>query len=47
MGDGLRWEEIMLVSFWMKLALTEVESEIFFLNPKDAYLIFGGGWGRI
>lgn len=26
MGDGLRWREIMLVSFWMKLALKEVES---------------------
>lgn len=47
MGDGLRWGEIMLVSFWMKLAPKEVESAntFFFFNPKDAYLIFGGGDG--
>lgn len=48
MDDGLWWREIVLVSFWTKLALKEVESAntFFFFNPKDAYLIFGGEVGQ-
>lgn len=45
MDDALWWGEIMLVSFWMKLALKEVESAntFFFFYPKNAYLNFGRG----